>query len=214
MGRFDLQRPEQERGFVGEVDDLLARVRVHKAPLSDMQITSRLTLSVATIASGSLKSARHQEHIRPRLFAMVARFAGPDASSTCPMRPVRRRDNQEDYIMAKLSYLMTGLVLATGLPATNALAGDIPTIRVEFADLDLRSDAGVERLDDRLRRAIGRICGDVPRGGYVEALAARHCKAATLADVTPQRDAVILLARSGKGPRVARLEVKAAKTAN
>lgn len=110
--------------------------------------------------------------------------------------------------MAKLAYVMMGLVLATSLPATAVLAEDARAMKVDFSDLDLRSDAGVERLDDRLRRAISRVCGDLPRGGYVEAWDAKRCKAATLADVTPRRDAVILLARTGKPTQFARLEVK------
>jgi len=116
--------------------------------------------------------------------------------------------------MTKLAYVMMGLALATSLPTTAVLAKDVPVMKVEFGDLDLRSDAGVETLDDRLRRAISRICGGVPRGGYTEALATQRCKAETLADITPRRDAVIQLARAGKPSQVARLEVKAVSTAN
>lgn len=111
--------------------------------------------------------------------------------------------------MNKFTCLLTGFALATSLPATAILANETPTTRVEFGDLDLRTDSGVETLDGRLRRAISRVCGDLPRGGYVEALAAKRCKAETHADITPQRDAVVRLARNGQAIKVARLDVKA-----
>lgn len=116
--------------------------------------------------------------------------------------------------MAKFALLLSGLALAASLPATAVLAEEVPTAKVEFGDLDLRSDAGVEVLDRRLKGTISRMCGDRPGGGWIVALAAKRCVAATLADITPQRDAVIRLARSGKPPQVARLEVKATIRAN
>ncbi len=49
-----------------------------------------------------------------------------------------------------------GLLLASS--AFAAAAGDAPSVRVSYSDLDLTQDAGVERLYARLRRAANQVC--------------------------------------------------------
>jgi UrcA family protein len=125
-----------------------------------------------------------------------------------------RTEHGGTIIMTKITYFIGGLVIMATVPAIAANPGDVPTVKVYFNDLDLRTDAGVNTFDGRLRRAISRICGGPPRGGHMEMLKSSKCRAETLADVTPQRDAVIRLARSGTTTQVAGLAVKAATRAN
>ncbi|WP_338242156.1 UrcA family protein [Aurantiacibacter hainanensis] len=111
-------------------------------------------------------------------------------------------------MIIRTTFVLAGLALAASLPAAPAVAQTSPSQTVDFTDLDLRTDAGVGTFDRRLRRAINRVCGP-PLGGYLEAINARRCRAETLAEVTPRRDAIIRLARAGQAIQVARLEVMA-----
>jgi UrcA family protein len=55
-----------------------------------------------------------------------------------------------------LVFLIAGLA---GAPfAANAATADVPSLRVQYADLDLSRDAGVEHLYTRLRHAAGSVC--------------------------------------------------------
>lgn len=110
--------------------------------------------------------------------------------------------------MSRIAFVLAGLALATGVPATAAAAEDLPAAKVYFSDLNLRTDAGVKTLDDRLRRAITRLCGGAPRGGHLENVRSRRCRDMTLADVTPARDDAVRLARTEGAVRVTRLELK------
>ena len=110
--------------------------------------------------------------------------------------------------MTRIAYLLAGLTLATGVPATAPAAEELPAAKVYFSDLNLRTDVGVKTLDDRLRRAITRVCGGPPRGGHLENVKSRRCRDMTLADVTPARDNAVRLARMDGAVRVTRLELK------
>ena len=50
-----------------------------------------------------------------------------------------------------------GCLLAAS--AFAAAATDLRSVRVSYAELDLHSDAGVERLYSRLKNAAGEVCG-------------------------------------------------------
>ena len=110
--------------------------------------------------------------------------------------------------MIKLAQLMAGVALAAGLPATTVTASDPPNVKVYFADLNLKTDAGVKALDNRLRRAIKSVCGGSPRGGHLENLYSKRCREQTLADVTPARESAIRLARTEGAVLVTQLELK------
>jgi UrcA family protein len=91
---------------------------------------------------------------------------------------------------AAMALAVTGATLAA---ATPVFAADVvvsgttaPTARVDYADLDLRSPAGVARLEHRVADAADRFCVGIG----VETLAARldgsRCRDATIAAAQPQ----------------------------
>ena len=83
-----------------------------------------------------------------------------------------------------------GTLAATGAPAAAAdlvvTGSTAPTARVSFDDLNLRSEAGLKRLDARIRAAADRLC----IGTGTETLQARleglACRDAAIASAAPQ----------------------------
>jgi UrcA family protein len=100
--------------------------------------------------------------------------------------------NKLDLKFAALATVMalavTGATIAATTPAFGheLVVTGAPTARVTYADLDLRSQAGVARLESRVRAAADRLCVGIG----IETLAARldslTCRDATIAATAPQ----------------------------
>jgi UrcA family protein len=70
---------------------------------------------------------------------------------------------------------------AVPFAAGAAPLAEIPTVRVQFADLDISHDAGVERLYSRLRQASQAVCSTHADMHDIRAIVAqKSCAAAAL----------------------------------
>ncbi len=88
-----------------------------------------------------------------------------------------------------------GLVMA----ANAAQAQDTLAIEVSYADLNLRSEAGVERFDRRIDHAVDEICvGDSVNITRLQANNVRLCRRETLANTQVARDEAVRRAQSGE----------------
>jgi len=77
--------------------------------------------------------------------------------------------------------LIFASLAALPFAAGAATPADIPTARVQFADLDLGHDAGIDRLYTRLRRAAESVCDRYADNRDLRAIAEqRACAAAAL----------------------------------
>lgn len=87
-------------------------------------------------------------------------------------------------VIASLLCALTS-VQATASPAT-------PESRVSYADLDLRSEAGIRTLDQRLKRAVKSACSQDDRAlDLREQMAARRCVAKISSGIAqPRNDAI------------------------
>ncbi|HEX4737635.1 MAG TPA: UrcA family protein [Allosphingosinicella sp.] len=100
-----------------------------------------------------------------------------------------RTDFKFAALAAIMALAVTGATFAAATPASGAelvVNGTVPTARVHYADLDLRSQAGVARLEHRVAAAADRLC----IGDGVESLADRltgmQCRDAAIATAVPQ----------------------------
>jgi UrcA family protein len=82
-------------------------------------------------------------------------------------------------------------LLTLGLAAAPAVAQPVETVLVSYADLDLASQIGRQRLDRRIAYAAEQVCGGYSPVELRWAAAVRACQFETIADVAPQRDAAI-----------------------
>jgi len=82
-------------------------------------------------------------------------------------------------------------LLTLGLAASPAVAQPVETVLVSYADLDLASQIGRQRLDRRIAYAAEQVCGSFSPIELRWAAAVRSCQFETIADVAPQRDAAI-----------------------
>jgi UrcA family protein len=98
--------------------------------------------------------------------------------------------------------------LAVGLTATPVQAGpepvriiaieDAPRVTVSYADLDLWSQAGQDRLDARIRYAAKRVCGDF-REDRLEFVANRlTCRQQAIDDAAVQVARIAQATRKGE----------------
>ena len=82
-----------------------------------------------------------------------------------------------------------GGLLALGAPAAAAtpiVVQAAPSATVSHADLNLGSIAGVERLNDRVRRTAEQLCVENTVKPLRQLIAERECLAGTLAKAAPQ----------------------------
>lgn len=87
-----------------------------------------------------------------------------------------------------LTTALTGLSLLSGV----AVAGTpIKPIRVEYRDLDLQTPEGVARLDHRIAKAISASCPNDRPTELSAKIEERHCRAARMAEIAPQRERVL-----------------------
>jgi UrcA family protein len=66
-----------------------------------------------------------------------------------------------------------------------------PSVAVSYADLDLASSNGLERLDDRIRHAARRLCSEGGTRPLRDRIAERRCVADALATAQPQFQAAV-----------------------
>lgn len=83
----------------------------------------------------------------------------------------------------KIVTILTALVLGTSAPA---LAQTTTSVRVTYADLDLRTDAGVKTLNRRLARALSHVCGDFAGAFPEEARDIEKCRTNAKKGIEPQ----------------------------
>ncbi|WP_162925140.1 UrcA family protein [Aurantiacibacter odishensis] len=102
--------------------------------------------------------------------------------------------------MQKKLCLVAFAALTLGSISQSVGAQEAASEQVHYFDLDLRSDAGVVALDNRIRKAVRKVCAGFSRAGYFEWMIQNDCKFATLASVMPLRDAAIERARTQDGP--------------
>ena len=110
---------------------------------------------------------------------------------------------------------MTHLKILSALGATALLASPVAapaqdeplSVAVPVADLNLLTDAGVERLDRRIKAAVTKVCGGRIPNNVIDGPPMRECHRDTLASVQPKRTYVITIARAGSPTRVASLDV-------
>ena len=108
--------------------------------------------------------------------------------------------------MAK--YFIIIPLLAASL-AASAQAQEL-SARVGYADLDLASDAGVARFDQRIDAAVEQVCGDrLGQQALSATMAIRKCSRDTRAGVAAPREVAIARAR-GKLPSVELAEARSA----
>jgi UrcA family protein len=87
------------------------------------------------------------------------------------------------------SFAVTGATLAsTGAPASAAgrVVGGAPAARIAYDDLNLRSPAGVKRLEHRVRAAAEHLCVVRGEGALRARLDALACRDAAIAAAAPQ----------------------------
>jgi UrcA family protein len=87
---------------------------------------------------------------------------------------------------------------AIALGSTSAIAQDVPSARVRFADLDLGSGAGQAALYQRIQAAATHVC-DVYSGtkGLENFTAGRACYKAAVADGMTQMNKLVAARDSG-----------------
>src|SRR4030095_17172164 len=81
--------------------------------------------------------------------------------------------------------------LPVGLAAAPAVPQPVETVLVSYADLDLASQVGRQRLDRRIANAAEQVCGGYSPVELRWAAAVRACQFETIADVAPQRGGAI-----------------------
>jgi UrcA family protein len=88
--------------------------------------------------------------------------------------------------------LTLAAVLSTSGPAH--AGSEKQSVRVSYADLDLASEAGVDTLNSRIKRATTRICGHAT-GDLTSRATWKACVAEAKQSAKPQMTAAIMLAR-------------------
>lgn len=91
-----------------------------------------------------------------------------------------------------LTLALTALAFAAS-PAIGQTAGS-SQLAVSYADLDLRTDAGVRTLDRRIRSAVELACGPISSADPAGTNDVLACRTETLASSRAQRDRLIAAA--------------------
>lgn len=97
--------------------------------------------------------------------------------------------------MKTLLSLAIAAVAFAASPAIAQSAGS-SQLAVSYADLDLRTDAGVRMLDRRIRSAVEQACGPISSADPAGTNQVRDCRGETLASARAQRDLVIAAANA------------------
>lgn len=97
--------------------------------------------------------------------------------------------------------MLASLGAAALLPALPAAAGTVEHVssEVRYGDLDLKSEAGVAQLKQRIRAAARKVCGGQVELRDIRARqAADRCLAAALAGANPKIQLAVANARNGE----------------
>ena len=90
-------------------------------------------------------------------------------------------------LAAVMAAAVTGATLVAASPAFGAdLVVNAPSARVSYADLDLASRAGVQKLERRVDAAAERLCVGIGVEALADRLAGAKCRDATIAAAAPQ----------------------------
>lgn len=99
-------------------------------------------------------------------------------------------------------YLCIAALLAGATIAPAAVAQE-RSVMVEYSDLNLTTDKGVQVLDRRIAFAVQKVCG-VPHALDLEEQAwVRNCRGATFESIGEARQEAIRIAQLRRGERVA-----------
>lgn len=94
--------------------------------------------------------------------------------------------------MKKVMFALAAIAttgVATGLATSPAMAQDLPTETIETAAYNLDSEAGYEAVANQIRRAAGRVCGNVDQRNLALAQSWQACRSVAIADGMEQLDA-------------------------
>lgn len=95
------------------------------------------------------------------------------------------------FDMASSKLILLSLTVASSLLATAPAMADTKTKAVRYADLDLSSPAGRERLQMRIKQAVKQVCGS-PRGFTIEErLDQRMCEQDAIKRAVPEGERII-----------------------
>ena len=90
-------------------------------------------------------------------------------------------------LAAVMAAAVTGATLVAASPALGAdLVVKAPSARVSYADLDLGSRAGVQKLERRIDAAAERLCVGIGIETLADRLDGAKCRDATIAAAAPQ----------------------------
>ena len=92
--------------------------------------------------------------------------------------------------------LLSLAIAAVAFTAAPAIAQSAPSgqLAVSYADLDLRTDAGMRTLDRRIRSAVEQACGPISSADPAGTNDVLACRTETLASSRAQRDRLIAAA--------------------
>lgn len=96
--------------------------------------------------------------------------------------------------MSPLAFLALAGSVAIAAPAM-ARSPD-GTIRIDYTDLDLASDAGVAELQARVERAAAKVCGEADNRDLTAMREAARCRAVALESAQPQVQFALAQARA------------------
>lgn len=101
-----------------------------------------------------------------------------------------RTDFKFAALAAAMALAVTGATIAATTPAFGAdlvvNGSAAATARVGYADLDLRSPAGITRLERRVAAAADRLCVGIGIETLADRLDGSRCREATIAAAEPQ----------------------------
>lgn len=100
--------------------------------------------------------------------------------------------------MLKTFPALAALVVTSALVApTVSRAAETDSMRVSFADLNLRSDVDQGRLQGRIAYAAEVVCGPADHRDVPFTQKVRECRRGTIADAQPAFQAAVNLSRHG-----------------
>ena len=100
--------------------------------------------------------------------------------------------------MLKTLPALAALAMASALVVpTVSQAAEVPSVRVSYADLNLATDFGQNKLQRRIAFAAGQVCGTSDPRDLNLVRAVSDCRTETIADVQPAFQLAVGRARHG-----------------
>lgn len=107
-------------------------------------------------------------------------------------------------ILTIVAALSTGAIAGDqSRPAVIELPDGTRSIKVSFADVDLRSDDGVEQLNHRIRQAARTVCNVSFANGWDEFVASRQCVRKAVIKASDQLKVAVARVRDGRQMAIA-----------